>query len=434
MNEINNGYYGNNNFNNNDKNQIIKEKNAYKKGMRTGFLWAMAAAMVVIMVVMFADRILLNKRYRKFISDIQENQVDAILGEGAGEKIDILNQYIEQFYYKDVDQEQLLEGTLDGLVASLEDPYSVYYNGEEYKEILASNDGTYCGIGVTVMQDPETKWITLTKINKNSPAEKSGLLVGDILVKVEGEDIVGQELTVATAKVRGEKGTSIEVTVLRDEKEITVSMVREEIEIETVAHKMLDNHVGYIYLAEFDGVSVGQVKNAIDDLMSQGMESLIFDIRDNPGGRKDVVLDILDFFLPENQLLMYEETKSGERKESYSKTEGILLDMPMTVLINGNSASASELFAGAMQSYERAKIIGTVSFGKGIVQSIFPLEDGTAIKLTVSRYFLPNHQCIHEEGITPDEIVEWPENMTYWTKTEMEDDVQIQAAIKALGQ
>lgn len=409
----------------------MEEKKEYYRGLRTGIISASVVALSVFLLFIISNKIK-NLGFDFGSSNGNESQIESIYGKGSADKLKLIQQYIDAYYIEDPDKEDVLVGMMKGMITSLEDPYSVYYTSEEYADLMTSTSGSYYGIGVSVNQNQETGVITIVKVFKTSPAREAGMKDGDILYAVEGKEVTGQDLNTVVAEIRGKKNTKVNVTVLRNGEKIDLSIERREVEMDTVEYKMLDNGVGYLYISEFDGVTTNQVENAIKDLLSQGMTSIVVDLRDNPGGRLDVVEDIMDMFLPKDKLLMYMEYKSGERKDSYSRTEGLIPDMPMTVLINQNSASASELFTGAIQSYERGTIVGVTSFGKGIVQSIFPLEDGTALKLTTAKYYLPNGENIHKEGIIPDVVVELPEGVrSCWDLSEEEDN-QLQKAISLL--
>lgn len=231
------------------------------------------------------------------------------------------------------------------------------------------------------------------------------------------------DLSVAVALIKGEKGTDVNLTVMRNGEKLSFTVTRDKIDIKTVSSEVIENNIGYIYISQFDDVTTEQFKTAVDDLQKQGITGLVIDIRNNPGGVLNTVVDMLDYILP-NGLIVYTETKSGKRQE-YSGSDNHELNISMAVLVNGNSASASEIFAGAMQDYDKAQIIGTQTFGKGIVQTIRPLTDGSAVKYTIAKYFTPKGQDIHGKGVTPDSIVELPDDAT--------EDVQLKAAVEYLN-
>lgn len=322
-------------------------------------------------------------------------------------KIAELKELIDQKFLGEVDEKELEEGIYKGYISGLNDPYSVYYDEEETKALYESTEGEYSGIGAVLSQNMDTGVITLVQIYKDSPAMKAGLQDNDILYKVEGKEVTGEDLTEVVSKIKGEKGTDVELTVLRgeDSEEITVAVTRDKIQAQTVEYKMLDDNIGYIAVSEFDVVTYDQYAEALEDLKEQGMNGLIVDLRNNPGGSLTTVCDMLDLMLPEG-LIVYTEDKDGNRSEMKSDEEH-QFNQPLAVLVNGNSASASEIYSGAIQDYGIGKIVGTQTYGKGVVQQIFDLDDGTCVKLTIAEYFTPNGRNINGKGITPDVEVEY---------------------------
>lgn len=322
-------------------------------------------------------------------------------------KINLLQDYVDQYYLDEVDEEALKEGAYAGYIEAINDPYSTYYTKQEYEDLLESSSGEYCGIGVAVTQDTETKLITVVMVYDDTPAQKAGMKNEDILYKVEGEEIAGEEVDNVVTKIKGQEGTTVKITVYRPSTKeyIDMEVERATIVMPTIEYKMLDeeNKIGYIQISQFDANTDEIFSDAMNDLMEQGMKSVVFDVRNNPGGIYDTVCNMLDELLPEGTLV-YTLDKNGNKEEE--KSDENCIDIPMVVLINGNSASASEIFAGAIQDFEAGTIVGTQSFGKGVVQSVFSLEDGTALKLTISKYYTPNGVNIHGKGITPDVEVE----------------------------
>lgn len=343
------------------------------------------------------------------------------------QKVALLKQLIDGKYMGTVEEEALEEGICKGYVSGLGDPYSAYYDEEETKEFLESSEGEYTGIGAVMTQNMDSGIITITHVYNDSPAQKAGIKDNDILYKVGEKKVTGVDLNDVVAEIKGEKGTKVSLTVLRGEEqdEITVEAVRDIVEIETVETKMLDDNIGYLAVSEFDSVTYDQYKKGLKELESEGMEGLVIDLRGNPGGNLSTVCDILDLMLPEG-LIVYTEDKNGEREEfrSDGKQE---YTKPMAVLVNGNSASASEIFAGAIQDYGTGKIVGTTTYGKGVVQQIFDLKDGTCVKLTIAEYFTPKGRSINGKGITPDVEVEYKYN-----KDHPEKDNQLERATEEL--
>jgi carboxyl-terminal processing protease len=347
-------------------------------------------------------------------------------------KLKFLDKLIDNYYLEDTKNVEFTDGIYKGFIASLGDPYSTYYTAEEYKAMTEGSSGVYYGIGASVSQDTKTGIITIVKPFKDGPAYKAGMLPGDILYKVNGKEVTGEDLTQVVTKLKGAAGTTVKVSVLRDNKEepINFTITRKKIEVPTIEYKMLDNKIGYITITEFDAVTVDQFNSAVDTLEKKGMKGLVVDVRNNPGGLLDSVVKILDRLLPK-ELLVYTEDKNNVREEEYA-VDNKKVTVPMAVLINGNSASASEIFAGALQDYKVATIIGTTSFGKGIVQKVIPISDGTAVKLTISKYYTPKGRNIHGKGITPDITLDLTEAMKKEVTIPVEKDNQLQRAIKEI--
>ena len=323
------------------------------------------------------------------------------------EKLSVLKGLIDENYIGDVDEEALEEGIYKGYIQGLEDPYSVYYNEEETKDLYETTEGEYSGIGAVLSQDLESGVITLVQIYEDSPAAKAGLKDNDILTKVGDIEVTDMDLSEVVTYIKGEKGTDVDLTVLRgeDAEEITVTATRDTVEAQTVKYEMLEGQTGYLSVSEFDSVTYAQYEEALNELTAQGMTGLIVDLRNNPGGNLNTVCEMLDLVLPKGTIV-YTEDKDGKRETATSDDEH-QINVPMVVLVNGNSASASEIYAGAIQDYGIGKIVGTQTYGKGVVQQIFDLGDGTSVKLTIAEYFTPNGRSIDGEGITPDVEVEY---------------------------
>ena len=343
------------------------------------------------------------------------------------EKLSVLKGLIDENYIGDVDEEALEEGIYKGYIQGLEDPYSVYYNEEETKDLYETTEGEYSGIGAVLSQDLESGVITLVQIYEDSPAAKAGLKDNDILTKVGDIEVTGMDLSEVVTYIKGEKGTDVDLTVLRgeDAEEITVTATRDTVEAQTVKYEMLEGQTGYLSVSEFDSVTYAQYEEALNELTAQGMTGLIVDLRNNPGGNLNTVCEMLDLVLPKGTIV-YTEDKDGKRETATSDDEH-QINVPMVVLVNGNSASASEIYAGAIQDYGIGKIVGTQTYGKGVVQQIFDLGDGTSVKLTIAEYFTPNGRSIDGEGITPDVEVEYEAD-----ENNPEADNQLEKALEVM--
>ncbi len=346
-------------------------------------------------------------------------------------KLGMLEMYIRGYYLDEIDDKQMEDYLYYGLVAGLGDPYAAYYNEEETQSMMDSSSGNYCGIGAVFSQNLVTGVITVSRVYEGCPSYEAGILPEDILYMVEGEEVTGQDLTNVVTQIKGEEGTEVTISMLRGEEIIDFTMKRQMIEVPTIEYEMLPDQVGYILITEFDGVTSEQFSLALKDLQSQGMERLVIDLRNNGGGSLDAVCEIADELLPEG-LIVYTEYNDGERVDRTS--DAACIDIPMAVLINGASASASEILSGALQDHGVATIVGTQSYGKGIVQSVLDLGDGTALKLTSAKYYTPNGNDIHGVGITPDVEIDLPEELKTEVTLSLEEDVQIQKAIEVLQQ
>lgn len=348
------------------------------------------------------------------------------------EKADNIKTIIDLYFWQDTEDTDLYEGMYRGLMESLDDPYSCYYTKEEYAALMEEMEGVYCGIGALVSQNATTNAITIVRPFVDGPAYKAGMLPGDIITKIDGEDVSAWELDVAVKHMKGEQGTIVEVEVWRSTlgDYVDLTITRDLVEVETVTYQMLDDSIGYIYVMQFDEITTSQFNTALRNLQSQGMKGLIVDIRDNGGGLLTTVCDMLDLFL-EKDLIVYTLDKYNFKEEIHGKA-GTVGEFPMAVLVNGYSASASEIFSGALQDYGLATIVGTQTFGKGIVQNVIPLGDGSAVKLTVSTYYTPKGRCIHGTGVTPDVVVELDDELKQLAVIPVEQDNQLQTAIEVL--
>lgn len=320
-------------------------------------------------------------------------------------KLSVLEQYIDYFYYKssEITEEEKENGMYKGLFESLGDVYSCYYTPEEYKLLEEQTQGVYYGIGAYVSRDVETGFCAISGVIKNSPAEEAGLMEGDIIYKVNGEDMTGLELDEVVSNIRGEEGSEVTLTLVRDGKNMEVTLTRARVNTPTVDSEMLEDGIGYLQITEFDDVTTEQFNENMAQLKAEGMKGLIIDLRGNPGGNVTTVCAIAEQLLPEG-LIFYMEDKDGNKTEY--KCEGADFDLPLVVLVNEYSASAAEILSGAVKDAGIGKLVGKKTFGKGIVQNVIPLEDGSAIKLTIANYYTRGGNDIHLRGVEPDVEVE----------------------------
>lgn len=343
------------------------------------------------------------------------------------EKLEVIREVMDRYYLHadEIDDEKLMEGICAGYVRGLEDPYSVYYTEEEAKELLQGISGEYSGIGAALSRNNETNIVTITNVYKDSPAEEAGMQEGDVLYQVDEHEVAGEDLNQVVAWIKGKEGTEVKLHVLRDSKELELTAVRRMIEVQTVSYEMKDPEVGYIRVSEFDKVTYEQFKDALAALDKEGMQGLVIDLRSNPGGDLDVVLDMLGRILPEGTIVTT-ENKDGKDQEFYCDGAHEF-KKPLAVLVNGYSASASEIFSGAVQDYGKGKIVGTTTYGKGVVQEVLGLKDGSYLKITISEYFLPSGRSIDQVGITPDVEVKYEPD-----EEDAEADNQLDQAIQTV--
>ena len=330
----------------------------------------------------------------------------SFIDEKTLEKIDVLEKYIDTYYYEDVDDEDLENGLYYGIMSGVGDPYTVYYTPDEFKEMQASWNGNYEGIGAYLKMNNDVGYPQIESFIEGGSAKECGLISpGDYIVAVEGEEVYGQTLDEVVSKIRGPEGTSVNITFEGEDGKYDVTLERRKIDTPTIEVSEKEDGIWYIQIKEFDSVTTSQFREAYQQAKDADMKGLVIDLRGNPGGNLDVVVDICREILPKG-LIVYTEDKYGQRNE-YSCDGDNEINVPLVVLIDGGSASASEIMAGAIKDYGIGTLIGTKTYGKGIVQSILPLTDGSAVKITTSKYYTPNGNNIHKIGIEPDEEVKF---------------------------
>ena len=373
-----------------------KKKKGYGAGIVTGVL----ATVLIGLLLLGGFRVITNTSGSYASGKVTEKEVS--------KKLDKLNALIDKYYlYGDeIDTDQLAEGIYSGYTSALGDKYTVYYDEDETKALMESTSGTFSGVGATLTKkDADTGYVTIVNVYEDSPAEKAGLKAGDILEKIDDHEVGDEQLDTVVSWIKGEKGTEVKITVLRDGEELELTATRDTIEVKTVSYEMKENQIGYIRVSEFDTVTYDQFKEALDDLENQGMQGLVVDLRNNPGGSLDTVTNMLRLLLPEGTIV--------STKDKNGKTDEITCDgthefkKPMAVLVNQYSASASEIFSGAVQDYGTAKIVGVTTYGKGVVQQLMDLGDGTCLKVTIAEYYTPNGRSINGKGVEPDVEVEY---------------------------
>ena len=408
-----------------------KKRSGFGSGMFVGFLLGILLLGIGVTFGVHVYTTSTNQYLVISPSGVKKTAESNILTNKTVKKIDELMSYIDLYYNDDCDEDDIRNAIYAGTLEGLGDPYSVYYTADEYKDMQISTSGKYYGIGAALGQDAKTKEVTISKVYEGTPAEEAGLRDGDQIVKVNETVSTSEERSDLVQKIRGEEGTTVHLKIYRasTKKTFEVDVERKNVELPSITSKMLDGGIGYIQISEFQSKTEEQFKSALADLKKQGMKSLIVDVRSNPGGLITAAANILDQILPKGTVV-YTEDKYGKREDYTSDSK--CLKCPIAVLVNENSASASEIFAGAIKDYNYGTLIGTKTFGKGIVQTVFPLEDGDAVKITTAKYYTPKGNYIHGVGIEPDINLTYkysgPEDETY----DMKYDNQVQKAIKVL--
>ena len=431
----------------------MENKNKFWKGALVGALLTAFAGLIIVgmsLGIFLIGRTAIDGPQQAAESNQAENQDGSLDLNRITKKITTLQQIIDKYYLFDEDTTKVEDWIYKGMMYGLNDPYTTYYTAEEYQKLSEDTEGEYHGIGVMISQNRSTGIITVIKVFKDTPAAEAGMRPGDVLYKVGDMEVTGMDMDILVKDyIKGKDGSEVALTVFRqDEGEyVDLKMERRNVTVQTVEYQMLEDHVGYIAVSQFDVVTAGQFKAAVDDLEKQGMKKLLVDLRNNPGGVLDAVVGMLDYILPDDlmiegdkdlvrtnpeaTLLVYMADKNGKGGQEYA-SDGHSLDIPLAVLVNGESASASEVFTGAMKDYGRATVVGTKTFGKGIVQNLIPLDNGTAIKMTTAHYYTPSGFDLHGKGIEPDVEVELKEEFKNQITVDVKEDNQIQAALKAL--
>ena len=344
------------------------------------------------------------------------------------QKLELIEDIIDKYFYKEnIDREVLAEGAFRGMVDALGDPYSTYYSYEELLELYSDSAGVYYGIGAYVSIDEATSYPMISGVISGAPAEEADLRANDIVYKVNGKDVYGMTLEEVVSLIKGEEGTKVNLTLVRDGVEIEKEVVRRKVEKDTVTHEIYDNGIAYIQITEFDTVTESEFKEAMTDAKAADAKGIIIDLRSNPGGNLSTVNNIARQLLPKG-LITYTVDRDGKRQE-YTCDGRNEIQIPLVVLIDGNSASASEILAGAIKDYGIGTLVGTTTYGKGIVQRPIEMTDGSAVKLTISTYYTPNGNNVHGEGITPDIEVKFDSERYY---SDEKYDNQKEEAIKIL--
>ena len=422
----------------NEKREIEYKGNSEKKSFLNGLFTGVMAAVLVMtvafcikqVIVIYGNNSSVQASQKSKTSETAEQETEvSVVNDEVLEKMETIEKVIDNYYYEeDVERKTLEDGIYDGMVSALGDPYSTYYSEEELKDIMQQTEGIYYGIGAYVSLDMATGLGQISGVIAGTPAEAANLREGDLIYEVDGVSAAGMELTEIVGMINGEEGTIVHLTLIREGEDdyVEVDIERKKVESPTVNYEVYDNGMGYIQITEFDEITIDQFTEAMAVCKGSDVKGIILDLRSNPGGNLSAVVQIAREILPKG-LIVYTEDRNGERTE-YTCDGKNQIDVPMVVLINGNSASASEILAGAIKDYKIGTLVGTTSYGKGIVQRIISLDDGSAVKLTVSSYFTPNGNNIHGIGIEPDVVCEFDSESYY----EKDIDNQLEEAKKVL--
>lgn len=348
------------------------------------------------------------------------------------EKIYEIQQKIDQLYIGEYDKEKLVDGALEGYVAAIGDEYTEYLDKSEIQDLETDINGSYVGVGLYIAQNPNTNEILVVGVIEDSPASKVGIIAGDVVKKIDGDEYNGAQLTQASNRMKGIAGTKVALTIERDEKELNFDVIRNEIKFKNVKSEMLDNNIGYIRITAFNGGCADEFKKAYEDLKGKSAKSLIIDLRNNGGGLVDQSLEIADMIVPKGSKMLITADKSGKEKIEYASKDPIV-DIPIIILVNEYTASASEILTAAIRENTNSKVVGTNTYGKGVIQGVYLLKDKeTGLKVTIQEYYTPNHNKLNKIGIKPDETIDLPEELRGYSNIDKEKDTQLKRAIEIL--
>ena len=400
------------------KEEMNKTKN--KSDTRLGIVTTIALMLITAIITYFVT---VNVTIKSYLSKANSAYMTA--------KMSLIKNKLESTYMYDVDDEKMMEGAIKGYVAGLGDKYTQYLTPDEFSSLFESTTGTYVGIGVYIGNSTKVDGVVVAGIVEGSVAEKAGIQAGDIIIKVDDKDYSGQQTENVAAALKGSEGTKVKVTVSRDGSQKEFELTKASIKVKTVASQMLDDQIGYINIASFDDGTADEFKKNYNDLKSKNPKGLVIDLRNNGGGVVTESLQVADTMVEKNKTLLITTDKEGKEHVDSAK-ENPIVDIPVVLLVNKGTASASEILAASLRDNCNYKIIGLNTYGKGVIQSVFSFADGSAVKVTTNEYFSPNHNVINNVGITPDIEVEQDEEWNNVSAVPFEHDKQLQKAIEEL--
>ncbi len=388
---------------------------------------------IIIIITAFITFILTSTFVYRFINNDERFYIKNSKTEKSSldQTLTYFKEILDKKYIGEINEDELKESAIKGYIAGLNDPYTEYFTKEEMKEFTEETEGEYVGIGIYTTTDTKQNAIVVLRTIGDSPASKAGLLTGDIITKVDDEEFTGEQLNEAVKKMKGISGTNVKITVLRNDKEIEFDIKRENIKISHVSSDVLNNNIGYIKISSFEGGCSEEFLEKYKDIEKRNIKSLIIDLRFNGGGIVDEALNIAELMVPKDKVLLITKDKTEEEDIVKSKKDSSI-NIPVVVLVNEYSASASEILAGILKEDINATLIGNTTYGKGVIQTVYPLKDGSGLKITTDEYYTPNHNKINKVGIEPTIKVEVSEELRQITNLPLEQDVQLQKAIEKL--
>lgn len=413
-----------------------KNKNSFLKNFMLVIITALITCILTTIVVYNAAIAPKTIQSDNIISNIANGIITSLKGKeeqvSLEQKTSDIKKKLEEIYIGDIDEKKMIDGALEGYVAALGDEYTEYLTEEEVTSIMEDVNGAYVGVGLYITQNVESNEILVIGVIEDSPANKAGILVGDVVKKVDDTEYTGEQLTQASNKMKGVEGTKVKVTVKRNDKEIDFDITREKIKFKCVKSEKLENNVGYIKISSFDGGCALDFEKAYKELETQGIQSLVIDLRNNGGGLVDESLKIAELIVPKGSKMLITKDKNENEDISVSKKDPII-KMPIAILVNGYTASASEILTAAIRENTDVKVVGTQTYGKGIIQGIFMFNDQkTGMKITMQEYFTPNHNKLHKIGIKPDIELELPEEWKGHLNVDRNADNQLNKALEIL--